>query len=736
MTNDNKPNPDTARRGRLAVLASGLLAAGVLATTASVTLASPASAATPSEADFGVTAGYQTWTVPSGVHSVALSVLGGAGGDGALSDPTCAPRSSGAAGWTVGTVGVTPGQTLTVWVGSGGHVSGAGGVATPDGAFGGGAGGAAGSGFGYNAKSGTGGGGGAASVVWSGSVNDANIVAVGGGGGGGGGEGATIYSCGGDGGSGGNPAGWGANSANDHSAGGSYAFSGSHLGEAGATVPDTLPNTPGMGGGGGGGGGGFGYCGPDGLCAVGGGGGADPYGNGAGGGGGGGGASYTSSAVTDTFFSSAGASGSAGSVRLTWGAPSSVSISSGVANVGDAVVLRALVDPADGGGSVRFTSDGITIPGCDYVSFTSGGDTTWLASCTTSSLGAGVHEVAATYSGDTAYAGSANSAFWTVRQPTTTTVSTTPASPATAGASLTLDALIGHADGGGTTAFTDNGVTVSGCSAVPTSRSMTDGQYHAVCSTTAPAAGSHSIAATFSGDSIDYGSSGAAALSVVRAATAPGAPTLGSVTAGNGSVTVAFTAPSSVGSSPITVYSATATPVGGGTAKTETGIGSPLTVTGLTNGTAYTVNVAATNAVGTGPMSTPSAAITPGVQDLKLTLKRSGTFANRRLGTYNALVTNTGTAATRGKLTLQVTMPTGLALNAASGSGWTCTRSGQVATCTRTAALAQTASTQVAMTVLVNAPAGTTLTTKGSISPTDSTPADNTATDTFRVASA
>ena len=61
------------------------------------------------------------------------------------------------------------------------------------------------------------------------------------------------------------------------------------------------------------------------------------------------------------------------------------------------------------------------------------------------------------------------------------------------------------------------------------------------------------------------------------------------------------------GSGPITNYTATATP-GGATAS---GSGSPLIVTGLTNGTAYTFRVAATNGAGTGPPSAPSAPVTP-----------------------------------------------------------------------------------------------------------------------------
>jgi Domain of unknown function (DUF4082)/Fibronectin type III domain len=95
--------------------------------------------------------------------------------------------------------------------------------------------------------------------------------------------------------------------------------------------------------------------------------------------------------------------------------------------------------------------------------------------------------------------------------------------------------------------------------------------------------------------------------------TAPGAPTAVTATAGNGSATVSWTAPSN-GGSPITSY--TVTPFVGSTAQTPVVVtGSPpatsATVTGLTNGTAYTFTVTATNAIGTGQASAPSNAVTP-----------------------------------------------------------------------------------------------------------------------------
>ena len=89
----------------------------------------------------------------------------------------------------------------------------------------------------------------------------------------------------------------------------------------------------------------------------------------------------------------------------------------------------------------------------------------------------------------------------------------------------------------------------------------------------------------------------------------PTAPTITSVTAGGAAAKIVFSAPTSIGSSPITGY--VITPILTGTAQTVQTFNSTATtetVTGLTSGGTYTFEVAAINVVGTGPNSVPSTA--------------------------------------------------------------------------------------------------------------------------------
>jgi len=104
-------------------------------------------------------------------------------------------------------------------------------------------------------------------------------------------------------------------------------------------------------------------------------------------------------------------------------------------------------------------------------------------------------------------------------------------------------------------------------------------------------------------------SAASVASAAVTPATAPGAPTSVSGVAGNASVVVSWSAPSSDGGSAITGYTVTAS--GGGSQACTTATWTSCMVSGLTNGKAYTFTVKATNARGNSAASVASAAVTP-----------------------------------------------------------------------------------------------------------------------------
>ena len=181
------------------------------------------------------------------------------------------------------------------------------------------------------------------------------------------------------------------------------------------------------------------------------------------------------------------------------------------------------------------------------------------------------------------------------KEPSSASVVST-ANPSTPGQSVTFTATITGSGGTPTGNMTfKDGTTTLGTA------TLSGGS--ATYSTSTLATGSPSITVVYPGDSTFDGSMSTALIQTVDIV--PGAPTIGTATAGNAQISVAFTAPGSNGGSAITSYTATCG------SQSASGAASPIIVGGLTNGTSYSCTVTATNGVGTGPASAASNSVMP-----------------------------------------------------------------------------------------------------------------------------
>ncbi len=152
--------------------------------------------------------------------------------------------------------------------------------------------------------------------------------------------------------------------------------------------------------------------------------------------------------------------------------------------------------------------------------------------------------------------------------------------------------------------------TTNTCTTVTTGNSCTVSVRFAP-TTTGTKAATLNVASNAPGSPTTVALSGTAVAAVL---TAPGAPTGVTAVRGNGNFTVSWVAPANTGGSPITAYSVrVVNPAGNqvGALRPSPGAGTSLVVagTGLTVGVNYRFQVAATNAVGTGPFSALSAAL-------------------------------------------------------------------------------------------------------------------------------
>jgi hypothetical protein len=287
---------------------------------------------------FDYTGAEQDFVVPAGVTSITITASGAQGGTGGSSHSEVA----GAGGTTTGTIAVTPGETLAVYVGR----AGGNGVLSRD--FSGAAGGAGGFNGGATGGSsgigGGGGGGGSSDVRQGGNALGNRVIIAGGGGGSGangnsgvggvgggssGGDGATARSTGG---SGGTPSAGGAGGAPNGGSG--------TAGSAGSSLDGGSGGTDFGAGGGGGGGGYFGGGGAGGSLS------GDS-------GGGGGGSSFAIGTATNVSMTQGDHTGN-GQVVLTWHSPA-ITVSN------DAELRAALLDQQDGD-TITFGAD-ITLAG-------------------------------------------------------------------------------------------------------------------------------------------------------------------------------------------------------------------------------------------------------------------------------------------------------------------------------------------------------------------------------------
>jgi hypothetical protein len=158
-------------------------------------------------------------------------------------------------------------------------------------------------------------------------------------------------------------------------------------------------------------------------------------------------------------------------------------------------------------------------------------------------------------------------------------------------------------------------------------------------------------------------------LTSVLVAQTPAAPTITSITTSSGTLSVAFTAGATNGSA-ITNYEFSTNNGANWTVRSPVATTSPISISGLTNGTAYNVRIRAVNAAGAGDSSTavsatPSAVVVSGDATLTSTYGQAastGTYTSTGgTGpyTYTLSASATGVSISGGVVTASASTPAG-----------------------------------------------------------------------------
>lgn len=312
------------------------------------------------------------------------------------------------------------------------------------------------------------------------------------------------------------------------------------------------------------------------------------------------------------------ATGGSGEVSLTWTAP---------ASDGGSTLTDYIVEYKLSASAIWSTfSDGTSTTASTTVTGLSNGATYNFRVSAVNAIGTGSASSTATATTDSTTVPDAPTGLGATRGDTQVALSWT--APASNGGSAITDYVVEYNDGGGWSTFADG--TSTSTSATVTGLTNGTSYDFRVSATNAIGTGSASSTAT------------------ATPATTPGIPTSLAAVAASGQTALTWTAPASTGGAAITDYiveyklssDSSWSTFADGTSATAS-----ATVTGLTNGLEYNFRVSATNAVGTGSVSSTASAVYVIVPDAPTAL--SGTVGINQVSlSWSAPASNGGAAIT------------------------------------------------------------------------------------------